>query len=99
MTEILSTSKTKKDIIETWDLTKSTIVSKKIIRRVINTSKEKGFIIGEKVILSDDEDKEIGEIVAFNTCTIGHYTGDRFPIVVKFERGAFEYNRESLTLI
>jgi len=35
----------------------------------------------------------------FNTSSIGFYTGDRYPIIVKFKRGTFEYGADDLRLI
>lgn len=54
-----------------------------------------GFVIGAKVtrLIST----EVGEVLGLNT-TDGIYHGERYPIVVKFESGIFEYAVSDLEL-
>jgi len=102
MSEILLNSvascKTQHELNQIHDLVKQTKVSKEDVDEAIKDAKSKGFEIGTRVIFFDDH-TDIGKVVKFNTSTIGFYTGDRYPIIVKFERGTFEYDAECLTPI
>jgi len=63
----------------------------------IREAKKIGFVIGVKTkILNDDE---VGVIVGYNNDTSGFYPGSRYPILVKFERGTFEYAPGDLKLV
>jgi len=66
------------------------------MRSAIADAKEKGFVIGAKVKLL--KDKEVGEVVGYNEATGGFYPGSRYPLIVKFERGTFEYGPGLLKL-
>lgn len=67
--------------------------TKKAIREV----KKMGFVIGTKAKISNDD--EAGVIVGYNNNTDGFYPGSRYPILVKFERGTFEYAPDDLKLV
>lgn len=97
--EALMSCKNQDEITQICDIAKNTKKTNMSVNQAIHKSKEKGFKVGKRVILNHDPDKEVGEVVDFNTSTIGFYTGDRYPIIVKFERGTFEYNPDNLTLI
>jgi len=57
-------------------------------------AKELGFVPGAKVKLSHDA--EVGEVVSYNKAIGGFYPGSRYPVLIKFERGTFEYTLEQL---
>lgn len=66
------------------------------IRDAIMHAITMGFVIGSKVTRTAPS-AEVGEVIGYNTSD-GLYNGDRYPIVVKFESGVFEYGVESLDL-
>lgn len=66
------------------------------------SAQEHGFVIGAKVRLKHRtslEKEEIGEVIDHNKARESFYSGDRYPIRVKFERGEFEYAESDLELI
>lgn len=67
------------------------------LNELLEKAKKLGLVPGAKVKLWHDD--EIGEIMGYNTSIGGFYSGTRYPIVVKFERGTFEYSIEGLKLI
>lgn len=60
-------------------------------------AKEMGFVPGARVKLSHD--REVGEVVGYNEAIGGFYPGSRYPVLIKFERGTFEYGLESIKLV
>ena len=101
MSEILLSAvvncKTERELTQVADITKATRVSKESVELAVKNAKKEGFAVGKRVIMYDDP--EVGEIVRFNTATVGFESGDRYPIVVKFKRGTFPFNTDALTLI
>jgi len=81
----------------TWDFLKQTQQPMANVEKAIEDAKAKDFVVGAKVRLKGVE--EIGEVVGYNTANSGFYSGDRYPIIVRFERGKFEYGVESLELV
>ena len=65
----------------------------------IAKAKALGFVEGAKVKMSYDDKNEIGKVVGYNQSTGGFYPSSRYPVLVKFERGTFEYGLESLELV
>jgi hypothetical protein len=65
--------------------------------KAIQEAKENGFVIGKKVKLTHD--KEIGIVVGYNENPISGYPTARYPIMVQFERGKFEYTVRELKLV
>lgn len=90
---------TEKEMEQVVDLIKGTEVKTEAVRAAIEDAQRQGFASGKGVILNHDPTKEVGKVIKFNSSTIGFYTGDRYPIVVKFERGTFEYSADNLTLV
>ena len=97
--EAIVNCKNTQELTNVLDLAKDTKTTTKSIKKAIHDSKAKGFKIGKGVMLKHDPSNEIGKVVNFNTSTVGFYTGDYYPIIVKFERGTFEYGLNSLTII
>lgn len=91
--------KNEKEVTQVWDMAKETKVNPDNVMKAINEAKNLGFDIGEKVIMKGDPFDEEGEILRFNSSSIGFSSGDRYPIIVKFERGTFEYSVDSLILV
>jgi len=60
-------------------------------------AKELGFVPGAKAKLSHDA--EVGEVVGYNEAVGGFYPGSKYPVLIKFERGTFEYGLEQLELV
>jgi len=57
-----------------------------------------GFVVGAKVTRTPPSE-EVGVVVGYNTSHPSNlYGGSRYPIVVKFDSGRFEYGPESLHL-
>jgi hypothetical protein len=90
--------KTERQFEQIVDFAKDTMVTEEAVEQAIENAKKLGFKVGSEVMMLGDPDKELGEVVRFNTSTIGFGTGDRYPVIVKFERGTFEYSVESLIL-
>jgi hypothetical protein len=63
----------------------------------VTKAKELGFIEGVKAKLSHTP--EIGEVVGYNEAVGGFYPGSRYPVLIKFERGTFEYSLDQLELV
>jgi hypothetical protein len=78
------------------DLLKATQQPMNEVEKAIKKAKALGFKRGVRVRLHGDS--EIGEVVGHNQKDRGFYSGDRYPILVKFEKGTFEYGVESLEL-
>jgi len=91
--------KTTAELNQISDFVKETKVEPTSVHEAIKQSKALGFEPGKKVMMKGDIDKEVGKVVKFNISTVGFYTGDRYPIIVKFERGTFEYGPDSLMLV
>ncbi len=69
----------------------------KKMRNAIQAAKELGFIPGAKVKLSHGP--EVGEIVGYNESVGGFYPGSRYPVLIEFKRGTFEYVTDQLRLV
>ena len=93
----LQSCKTEQELENLWDLIKQTKTANSIVEESIKKAKEAGFYPGCKVKMKGDD--EIGEMVGFNISNLGFYTGDRYPLLVKFERGIFEYSHEQFEVI
>ncbi|MFC1617803.1 hypothetical protein ACFL2B_00820 [Patescibacteria group bacterium] len=63
----------------------------------IAKAQEQGFTIGAKVKLSHLP--EVGEIVGYNEEAGGLFPGSRCPVIIKFERGEFEYSLDQAELV
>lgn len=85
------------ELTQVCDLIKEMKKPLEAVTNAVADSIAQGFIIGKKVKMVGDD--EVGEIMKYNLSTVGFYTGDRYPIIVKFKRGTFEYSVESLTLV
>ena len=95
--------KTPEEATKFWDELKPLINEmkepdgKKKTENEIAKAKELGFVPGAKVKLSHDP--EVGEMVEYNEETGGFYPGSRYPVIIKFERGTYEYSLEQLVLV
>ena len=69
------------------------------VELAIKEAKEQGFTEGRKVCLAGDAEGEQGEIIGYNTRTHSLYNGVRYPVLVKWARGVFEYSTDGLILI
>ncbi len=65
-------------------------------KAAVDRARAAGFIPGASVRMIDNP--EVGQVVGYNEALDGVYPGNRYPIVVQFERGTFEYGVESLEL-
>lgn len=88
-----------KEVEQLADLFKETKVPLDIVKDKIEQCKEAGFDIGSKVIMASDPKKEIGKVLRFNETSAGFYTGSRYPLVVEFKRGTFQYALEEMILV
>jgi len=84
-----------RELGQVHDLIKGTRVTKEAVEASIEKAKQLGFKEGGKVIFNNDK-TDVGVMLRFNTSTVGFYTGDRYPLIVKFERGTFEYETDSI---
>jgi len=89
--------RTERELEQLWGFVKETKVTKKDVETSIKEAQKAGFHIGCKVRMHGDD--EIGEMIDFNKSSIGLYTGDRFPIIIKFDRGTFEYNHKQFEIV
>jgi len=58
-----------------------------------------GYTITAPVVLAFDDAYEVGEVIGYNTRCHGFYDGERYPVIVEFARGTFEYGIDQLDLI
>ncbi len=101
-TEILNALKlcnSQKEVDQVIDLAKTTTVSSDSVKKAIRECEQQGFKPECKVMMVGDPDKEIGKLIKFNNSTIGFYAGNQYPMIVKFDRGTFEFGIDELTLI
>jgi len=96
--QAVTNCKSERELGQIHDLIKDTRVTKETVNTAVEKAKSQGFAIGSKVMFYNDK-TDIGEVVAFNTSTMGFGTGDRYPVIVKFERGTFEYGTDCLTIL
>lgn len=66
------------------------------MKNEVAKAKELGFVPGAKARMSHDA--EAGEVVGYNQAVGGFYPGSRYPVIIKFERGTFEYSLDQLEL-
>ena len=62
-----------------------------LAEKAIREAKRRGFVIGARAKLPYSDTPEVGVVVGYNQKANGFYSGDRYPVLVKFERGTFEY--------
>jgi hypothetical protein len=67
--------------------------------KAIKEAQKRGFVIGAKVKLPYSDTPEVGVVVGYNQTPNGFYSGDRYPVLVKFERGTFEYGISEKELV
>ena len=96
--ESILNCESKKELAGLWDIVKNSKTAITEVGIAIEDAQRLGFASGKKVMLSNDPIREVGVVTGFNTSTVGFYTGDRYPIIVKWKRGTFEYGAGSLTL-
>jgi hypothetical protein len=86
-----------------WDLLKPVFQEmndpkqKNETQSAITEAKRLGFVPGVRVKLINDD--EIGEVEGYNQAVGGFYSGSRYPILVRWERGVFEYGVNDLELV
>lgn len=94
--------KTHEEAEKLWDTLKPLIEEmkepdgEKKMSNEVAKAKELGFVPGAKAKLSHDP--EIGEVLGYNEAIGGFYPGSRYPVIIKFERGTFEYSLEQIKL-
>ena len=66
------------------------------VNKAIEEAKALGFVPGAEVTLNSDD--EVGRVVGYNEAVGGFYSGSRYPIIVEFERGTYEYSLTDLVL-
>lgn len=67
------------------------------VDKAILSVMQQGYVEGAGVTLWNMA--EVGTIVGYNRTSGGHYPGDRYPLIVRFQRGTFEYGTEGLKLV
>lgn len=90
----------------TWDAVKSLHQDMRgreptpeAVAEAVKFAQEAGFVLEAPVRLQGNVNGEIGKVAGYNERTAGFYPGTRYPILVKFERGTFEYGPEVLELV
>ncbi|MFZ2193650.1 MAG: hypothetical protein WAV31_05390 [Candidatus Moraniibacteriota bacterium] len=95
--------KTPEDAEKLWNALKPLIEEmkepdgEKKMSNEVAKAKGLGFVPGAKAKLSHDA--EVGEVVGYNEAVGGFYPGSRYPVIIKFDRGTFEYSLEQLELV
>jgi hypothetical protein len=92
----IASCETEGQLEQVYELVKETKVTEKAVANAIKEAQRKGIKVGGKVMFYGDK-TDIGKVLRFNTSTVGFYTGDRYPVVVEFKRGTFEYEIDGLT--
>lgn len=95
--------KTPEEVKRFWDEIKPLMEGlkepdgKNKMKNEIAKAKELGFVEGAKAKLSHDD--EVGEVVGHNEAIGGFYPRSRYPVIIKFKRGTFEYSLDQLELV
>ncbi|MBI4114694.1 MAG: hypothetical protein HY445_02530 [Candidatus Niyogibacteria bacterium] len=95
--------KTPEEIEKFWNLMKPLFESFKVpdgeakTKNAIAEAKKRGFRPGTKAKLTHEN--EVGEVIGYNETADGPYPGSRYPILIKFKRGTYEYDLDQLELI